>query len=515
MPTARLPVTVAMEAFSPFIPLNAADSGVAGHDLARSRSRTPPRPGRVTLAAGWRTPCAAMPRVLSMPAAEPGASEKVARCFTRPGDHTRSAGEAAATADRAGGFRRRQLRPWKATGEAFGGPRPWDLPDQQQVSGFLGKGLVNTFLGGDDPQGTLTSPAFKISRKDINFLIGGGITRARPASICSWTARSCGPPRARTTRNSNGPSGTSRTCRARPPASRSWIAIRRLGTHQRRPDRDGRRAAGGDLGPFDKLPDFGTLVLAGASDAGCPDSYAGRFSGPAGNCSKWLHADEDATYPATERRSAAVTTAAIELAPGAARTFTFVLAWFFPNFAQGHEYATRFRSAADVANYVLDNHARLAGDTKKWHKTYYEDSTLPRWLLYRLHSTVGNMATGTCQWWKNGRFWAWEGVGCCEGTCAHVWNYEHAMARLFPELERIRCARCRTSAPRRLRRRTAASSASASNRAYGRRRPVRHGAQGLSRAPMSADDSLPQAQLAADQEGHGIPRSSRTATTTA
>ncbi|GAF77114.1 unnamed protein product, partial [marine sediment metagenome] len=123
-------------------------------------------------------------------------------------------------------------------------------------------------------------------------------------------------------------------------------------------------------------------------------------------------------------------------APGAKRTFTFALTWFFPNHKDGHEYTNRFDSASEVARYVLDNHERLAGDTRKWHQTFYEDSTLPRWLLFRLHSTVCNLATGTCQWWKNGRFWAWEGVGCCAGTCTHVWNYAHAPARLFPELER-------------------------------------------------------------------------------
>src|SRR5207302_4071006 len=71
----------------------------------------------------------------------------------------------------------------------------------------------------------------------------------------------------------------------------------------------------------------------------------------------------------------------------------------------------------------------------KWHETYH-DSTLPHWLLDRIGATFATLATGTCQWWKNGRFWAWEGVGCCAGTCTHVWNDAHAMARLFPELER-------------------------------------------------------------------------------
>jgi len=64
---------------------------------------------------------------------------------------------------------------WKTTGEAFGnGPAHGAFQWQQPVTGFLGKGLVNTFLGGDDTTGTLTSPEFKIERKFINFLIGGG-----------------------------------------------------------------------------------------------------------------------------------------------------------------------------------------------------------------------------------------------------------------------------------------------------------------------------------------------------
>src|SRR5262245_3387694 len=64
---------------------------------------------------------------------------------------------------------------WKTTGEAFGpGPARGTLPGQMPVSGFLGKGLVNSFYKGDGTTGTLTSPPFKVQRKYVNFLIGGG-----------------------------------------------------------------------------------------------------------------------------------------------------------------------------------------------------------------------------------------------------------------------------------------------------------------------------------------------------
>ena len=43
-----------------------------------------------------------------------------------------------------------------------------------KVDGFAGKGLVNSFRGGDGAVGTLTSPEFVIERKFVTFLIGGG-----------------------------------------------------------------------------------------------------------------------------------------------------------------------------------------------------------------------------------------------------------------------------------------------------------------------------------------------------
>jgi sucrose-6-phosphate hydrolase SacC (GH32 family) len=64
---------------------------------------------------------------------------------------------------------------WITTGDAFGpGPARGTLPNQMPVSGFAGRGLVNTFRGVDAGTGTLTSTPFKIERDHITFLIGGG-----------------------------------------------------------------------------------------------------------------------------------------------------------------------------------------------------------------------------------------------------------------------------------------------------------------------------------------------------
>ena len=71
---------------------------------------------------------------------------------------------------------------WKATGKAFGAaPATGPGPGQGKPHGFQGKGLVNTFFTGHGLTGTLTSPAFRIERSAISFLIGGA---RRPGTCC-------------------------------------------------------------------------------------------------------------------------------------------------------------------------------------------------------------------------------------------------------------------------------------------------------------------------------------------
>jgi uncharacterized protein (DUF608 family) len=130
---------------------------------------------------------------------------------------------------------------------------------------------------------------------------------------------------------------------------------------------------------------------------------------------------------------------------GKSATVTFVLAWHFSNLAMdklpgGRYYATRFTSASAAAQYVSENFDRLSTETKLWRDTWY-DSTLPYWFLDRTFLNASILASSTCHRFKDGRFYGWEGVGCCAGTCGHVWQYAHAVSRLFPELERDARAR--------------------------------------------------------------------------
>lgn len=71
---------------------------------------------------------------------------------------------------------------WKVSGTAFGAaPAHGTLPGQMPVDGYSGSGLVNSFVGGDDSRGRLISTPFKVERRYIQFLIGGG----------GWEGKTC------------------------------------------------------------------------------------------------------------------------------------------------------------------------------------------------------------------------------------------------------------------------------------------------------------------------------------
>ena len=100
-----------------------------------------------------------------------------------------------------------------------------------------------------------------------------------------------------------------------------------------------------------------------------------------------------------------------------------------------HYYTTHFDSATSVAAYIAQNYKSLKHQTLLWKETWY-DSTLPWWFLERTFLNISAIATTSTHRFQSGRYYAWEGIGCCHGNCTHVYQYAHAVARIFPELER-------------------------------------------------------------------------------
>ncbi|MCL4217483.1 MAG: hypothetical protein KJ052_10840, partial [Candidatus Hydrogenedentes bacterium] len=278
---------------------------------------------------------------------------------------------------------------------------------------------------------TLTSPVFTIDRRFINLLVGGGNHPDRTEARLVVDGE------------------VVRTARGKNNEKLTWLTwtVRELEGKEARIEIIDRESGGwghinvdhiefadvpreGGLGKLEELPDYGAMALTlnGPSDSEIARSAAERLMLDAIAMGETMAdvPDAPAGIAATPRT---------KLAPGDTVTAAFAVTWHFPNREHGHFYATRFDNARDVAHYLFDNHERLTADTCLWHDTYY-DSSLPYYLLDRLFVPLSTLSTGVCQWWANGRFYAFEGVVCCEGTCTHVWNYAHGHARLFPELAR-------------------------------------------------------------------------------
>lgn len=141
----------------------------------------------------------------------------------------------------------------------------------------------------------------------------------------------------------------------------------------------------------------------------------------------------------------------LRLGPGESGEAVFLVTWYFPNYYEngrrykqaraeapglvGHIYNNWYDSPFDVAEYVASDFERLYRQTRLFRDTY-NDNTLPYWLSNRITMPVSTLAAGNVAIWENGRMYCYEGVGFCQGTCGHVYNFVVAISRLFPELER-------------------------------------------------------------------------------
>jgi non-lysosomal glucosylceramidase len=316
---------------------------------------------------------------------------------------------------------------WKVEGTAFGnGPvLREEVPSYQGDLGGTGKRVVNSHASApgkdvatrDSATGKLTGPDFKIERKFLNFLIGGGNLPGQTGMDLIVEGKKV---RSSTGNNANRMQ------------EKSWPVADLIGKIAHLVIVDGAVGPWGNVGigeiwqsdrssngiDLEDRPDFGSLALAvfALGEANSADEV-----------------DSQPTGTVTVTKS---------LEPGEFAEVTFAVAWYFPNLTlgipddvTGRYYGKKFKDAADVVRYTFENRLRLMNETLLWNRTWYE-GTLPHWFLNRTFANVSTLATTTAHRFGSGRFYAWEGIGCCAGTCTHVWHYAQGMGRLFPAYER-------------------------------------------------------------------------------
>ncbi|MCC7375647.1 MAG: hypothetical protein IT581_13400 [Verrucomicrobiales bacterium] len=455
------PVEVSLEAFSPFIPLNVDDSALPATIMEFTVNNRGAKPVKVDLA-GWLENAVCR-------GAESGLPVERRTTIARRGGNVTVAGRSELKSE-AGGrnqradivfadFEQPDFGAWRTEGDAFG-PGPYKkeaLPDRQKAVGFEGQQLVNTHNSrrGEDSEaadryvGKLTSPAFAISRRYIRFIIGGGkhLGKTGLQLVVDGVVA----------RQATGENGN--------PMRHAWFDVEELEGKQARLEIIDQETGGWghttldqivftDRLPSntpDQIPGFGSMALTlldGKGTTSATPDLGDNFE--PGNVFGALEKPRRGEAVASlKQKLVGAVGRRVSIAPGKSATWHFVVSWFFPYYGRAagemasipdlrklrRRYARRFDDATSVARYIAKHYERLSGETRRWNRTWY-DSTLPHWFLDRTFVTLDSLATQTVHAFDNGRWWGWEGVDCCPGTCQHVWQYAQAVARVFPEIER-------------------------------------------------------------------------------
>jgi uncharacterized protein (DUF608 family) len=133
-----------------------------------------------------------------------------------------------------------------------------------------------------------------------------------------------------------------------------------------------------------------------------------------------------------------------KLAPHQTRTIEFFLTWDFPNRMSwfdeeiiGNYYSTRYADAWDVIEKTWPVLPTLEAKTIDFVNLLLQ-SSYPQAVKEAALFNVSTLRSQTTFRDRQGNFYGWEGVfnniGSCQGSCTHVWNYEHASAFLFGDL---------------------------------------------------------------------------------
>ncbi len=152
------------------------------------------------------------------------------------------------------------------------------------------------------------------------------------------------------------------------------------------------------------------------------------------------------------------------LGPGEEKVVRLRLAWYVPEtnlrVTNGHEpddvpccgngsesyppkyepwYAGVFDNIEAITDHWREHYHVLRRESARFSNCFY-DTTLPPEVVEAVAANLTILKSPTVLRQTDGRLWGWEGcrdeVGCCAGSCTHVWNYAQALPHLFPTLER-------------------------------------------------------------------------------
>lgn len=467
------PVQVSLEAFSPFIPGNVADSSYPATILNYTLTNTSTQPVDCVIG-GWVENGASMRarkdtkiqlenKVVSTP------NYVAVNCSA---DQVMTGVQPPQVFE---DFESGTYDGWTVTGTAFG-----DGPVKVgSVAGSIstppdcqGQYYIDTYLhDSNDPQGTLTSKPFVITRPYIRFLVGGGGGSTQSVNLLVDNAAVRSTPGRGTRRmrphfwDVHDLMGKTAQIQVSDAGSGGWAFIQADFFRFADTARD-----------LSEESDSGTMTLAllgdptgteGIADAnpslsgsGKPDKTSktilltGAAKSAQGNIS-----DRSPTMQGARpgQATAGLKTDYLQnnnprlvggirhtmiLQPGQKVTLHYVLSWCFPHPtgmptepSSARAYGTRFKSSQDVVDHLATDFDRLTKTTELWHDTWY-DSTLPWWFLNRTFLNVSTLASSTDFLLGDDQFYGNEGGYSCPGTCTHVYSYQQVLDFVFPELEK-------------------------------------------------------------------------------
>ena len=365
------------------------------------------------------------------------------------------------------------LDDWTKQGNAFNNTSSTGAVGLQELRGFRGNGLLNSFdnggNGSDGLTGQLTSPEFIIDKAFIYFLVGGGdkentsinllidgeIVRSTSGSrrdILSWEYW-----------NVNEFIGENVQIQIKDQNTNLWghivideivfsddlVALNELkGVGKNRNNISNYQGATllhmtAESNAADMVLFTQDVQAVGTADIGNISNFVNEFNSS-------FNSQPSGAGPSENGSSitGALNTSRT-LEPGESYAVSYVLIWSFPNYSHGigdwnhsgNKYNTWWNNALDMAKYLVDNLDDLTNETKAYHEAMYE-SNLPHYAIDRITSQTAILKAKTAFWAADGVYGNWEGLyqdkPLGEGSCNHVVHYAQAHARLFPEVARTR-----------------------------------------------------------------------------